>query len=178
MHRPAAGHARLRRPCPRRWKWARAICGSLALVTLAPVSGLAGAVAAPDAVMPAQLRAHAARALRAKDTAHLHFVSAKGSLLLDEGQATGTLPGRMKARVRIGATFSGSFTFYTATGAIYGHGSATPHGAGQYESFAGFIVATGGTGRYRNAHGRAQLYGVFNRRDYSFVIQTAGTLYY
>jgi hypothetical protein len=81
-------------------------------------------------------------------------------------------------RLRIGATFSGSFTIYARGGAISGHGSAIPHGAGTYESFAGSLVATGGSGRYRRAHGRARLYGVFNRNDYSLVIQTTGTLHY
>jgi hypothetical protein len=123
-------------------------------------------------------KAHAAAMLRAKDTAHLHYVSAKGSLLLDEGQASGTVPGRMRVRMRIGSTFSGSFTVYTAAGTITGHGSAVPHGSGTYESFAGTLAATGGSGRYRHARGRAQLYGVFNRRDYSLVIQTTGTLHY
>jgi hypothetical protein len=116
--------------------------------------------------------------LHAKDVAHLHYVSAKGALLLDEGKASGTVPGRMRVRMRIGSTFSGSFTVYAAGGTIAGHGSAIPHGSGTYESFAGTLVASGGSGRYRHARGRAQLYGVFNRRDYSLVIQTAGTLHY
>lgn len=134
-------------------------------------------VVSPPAV---DARPHAGRAsvLRAKDVAHLHYVAARGSSLIDEGQATGTVPGHMKVHLRLGATFSGSFTLYTSSGTIDGHGSATPHGSGTYESFAGSIVATGGTGRYRHAHGRAQLYGVFNRSNYSFVIQTAGTLYF
>lgn len=128
----------------------------------------------------ATARPHASRAstLHAKDVAHLHYVAARGSILTDEGQATGTVPGHMKVHLRLGATFSGSFTLYTSSGTINGRGSATPHGSGTYESFAGSIVATGGTGRYTHAHGRAQLYGVFNRSNYSFVIQTTGTLYF
>lgn len=129
---------------------------------------------------PANARPHASGAsvLHAKDVAHLHYVAAQGSVLIDEGRATGTVPGHMKVHLRLGASFSGSFTLYTSSGTINGRGSATPHGSGIYESFAGSIVATGGTGRYRHAHGRAQLYGVFNRSNYSFVIQTAGTLFF
>lgn len=122
--------------------------------------------------------AHAAGALRATDSAHLHYVSAKGSLLTDEGRASGTIPGSMRVRMRVGATFSGSFTIYARGGTIVGHGSAIPHGEGVYESFAGSLTATGGSGRYRRAHGRARLYGVFNRNNYSLVVQTTGTLYY
>jgi len=122
--------------------------------------------------------AHTAATLRASDTAHLHYVAAKGSLLLDEGQARGTLPGFMRVRMRVGAIFSGSFTIYVRGGSIAGRGSAVPHGEGVYESFAGTLAATGGSGRFHHAHGRARLYGVFNRNDYSLVVQTTGTLYY
>jgi hypothetical protein len=78
----------------------------------------------------------------------------------------------------VGATFTGSFTIYTHGGSIRGHGSANPHGSGVYESFAGSLVATGGTGRYTHAHGRAGLYGTFNRNNYALLVQTTGTLLY
>lgn len=125
-----------------------------------------------------QARAHAARKLKASDTAHLHYVSASGSLLYEEGQATGTLPGNMRVHLDIGATFRGSFTIYTRAGTITGRGTATPHGSGTYESFAGSLVITGGSGHYANAHGRAGLYGTFNRANYRLVVQTTGTLLY
>ncbi len=122
--------------------------------------------------------ARAARALKATDTAHLRYISASGSLLYEEGAATGTLPGRMRVHFNVGATFSGSFAIYTRGGAIKGHGTATPHGSGVYESFAGSLVVTGGSGRYVHAHGRAGLYGTFNRGSYGLVVQTTGTLLY
>jgi hypothetical protein len=123
-------------------------------------------------------RARAAHALTATDTAHLRYVSASGSLLYEQGQATGTLPGSMRAHVDVGAVMSGSFTIYTRGGSISGHGSAAVHGSGVYESFAGSLVATGGSGRFAHAHGRARLYGTFNRDTYALVIQTVGTLRY
>jgi hypothetical protein len=119
-----------------------------------------------------------AAALKASDTAHLRYLSASGSLLFEEGQTTGTLPGKMRAHVDVGATFSGSFTIYTKDGTISGHGEATPHGSGTYESFAGSLVVTGGSGRYAHAHGHAGLYGTFDRENYAFVVQTTGTLLY
>jgi hypothetical protein len=123
-------------------------------------------------------RAHAARALRATDTAHLHYISASGSLLFEEGRASGTLPGSMRVHLNVGAILSGSFTIYTRGGSIRGHGEATPHGSGVYESFAGSLVVTGGTGRYTRAHGRAGLYGTFDRSTYALTVQTTGTLAY
>jgi hypothetical protein len=122
--------------------------------------------------------AHAAHALRATDTAKLHYVSAAGSELLERGRATGTIPGSMRAQVEIGATISGNFTIYTRGGSIKGHGVATPHGGGIYESFAGSVVVTGGTGRFAHAHGHTGLYGTFDRNTYALTIQTTGTLSY
>lgn len=122
--------------------------------------------------------AHAAQALKATDTAHLHYVSASGSLLFEEGHASGTLPGRMRVRFSVGASISGSFTIYAGGGTISGHGTARLHGSGVSESFAGSLVVGGGGGRYARAHGRAQLYGTFNRDSYALVVQTVGTLYF
>jgi hypothetical protein len=128
-------------------------------------------------VIASSPRAHAARALKATDTAHLHYVSASGALLFEQGSATGTLPGSMRVRFTVGATMSGSFTIYARGGSITGHGTARAHGEGVYESFAGSLTASGGSGRYAHAHGRAQLYGTFNRNTYALVVQTVGTLY-
>jgi hypothetical protein len=122
--------------------------------------------------------AHASHALKASDTAHLRYLSASGSLLLEEGKTSGTLPGKMRAHVNVGSTFTGSFTTYTRYGTIVGHGTATPHGSGTYESFSGTLVVTGGSGRYAHAHGTAGLYGTFDRNNYAFVVQTTGTLLY
>ncbi len=122
---------------------------------------------------------HAARVLTTTDTANLHYIPpTHGSLLFEEGAAQGTLPGTMRVRCNLGATVSASFTIYTRGGTISGHGTATPHGSGIYESFAGTLVATSGTGRYLHAHGHAGLYGTFNRRNYALVVQMTGSLYY
>src|ERR1019366_6494438 len=114
--------------------------------------------------------------LHALDTAKLHYVSAVGEEVYETGSASGTLPGSMRVHMIFASTFSGSFAIYTRGGRIDGHGKARPHGEGVYESFAGTLIVTGGTGRYRRAHGIARLYGTFNRENYALTIQTAGTL--
>jgi len=124
------------------------------------------------------LTAHAASTLNITDTAKLHDTGGSGSLLHESGSASGTLPGSMKAECNIGAELTTNFTIYAAGGTIKGHGTATPHGSGTYESFAGTLVATGGTGRYAHAHGRAGLYGTFDRRNYALTVQTTGKLSY
>jgi hypothetical protein len=120
----------------------------------------------------------AARTLKATDTAHLRYISASGSLLIEEGRAAGTLPGSMKVHFDVGATFTGNFTIYASGGSISGHGDAIPHGSGIYESFAGSLTVTGGSGRYAHAHGQAKLYGTFDRNSYALLVQTVGTLHY
>lgn len=137
-------------------------------------------VAAPAAVAGASrwVAGHAARSVNIDDTGHLHLVRSSGSRLFEEGAASGALPGKMKANLEVGATFSGTFTIAARGGTISGHGSAVPHGSGRYESFSGTATITGGTGRYAHIHGRAGIYGTFDRRAYGFVFQTTGRLSY
>jgi hypothetical protein len=159
------------------------LIASGALLLAIPTIPVAGALAgAPPAGALHLTRrsptAHAARTLSIADTAAMHYTGGSGSLLHETGAATGTLPGSMKAECNIGATLSTSFTIYAAGGTIKGHGTATPHGSGAVESFAGTLTATGGTGRYAHAHGHAGLYGTFNRRNYALTVQTTGKLSY
>ena len=157
--------------------WRIGAATGVALLAVVPGTALlaSGSAEAHASTRPA---AHAARALRATDTAKLHYVSAAGSELLEQGKTTGTIPGSMRAQVEIGATISGNFTIYTRGGSIKGHGVASPHGGGIYESFAGSVTVTGGTGRFVHAHGHTGLYGTFDRNTYALTIQTTGTLSY
>jgi hypothetical protein len=126
----------------------------------------------------AQAKANPANTLNANAEAKLRYVRSSGSTLVEEGPVSGALSGRMHATLNLGATFTGSFTFYTRRGEIKGRGTALPHGSGRYESFAGSDIITGGTGRYAHVHGRGSIYGIFDRRTYDVTIQTRGTLHY
>jgi hypothetical protein len=120
----------------------------------------------------------ASHTLNATDTAHLRYVSGSGAELFEEGSASGSLPGKMQVHGEVGPTLSANFTVFLHGGTISGHGTAKAHGAGRYESFAGSLTVTGGTGRYAHAHGHAGLYGVFDRRTYALTVQTTGRLLY
>jgi hypothetical protein len=113
-------------------------------------------------------------------SAHLHYVRARGSYLLEEGSASGPLGGIVKAHVRITADISGSFTFYPSGGSISGYGSATLRESGSKVSFAGSIKVLGGTGRYAHASGHGALSGTYNRGTsrLELTIHTTGTLSY
>lgn len=154
---------------------AAALCGAFAAGCLATATQSVAASRPPSRPTG---RAHAAHVLNATDTAHLRYLSSSGSLLLDEGKATGTLPGRMRVHLDLGTTFTGTFTIYASGGSIEGHGIATPHGSGTYESFSGTLTVTGGSGRYAHAHGHGGLYGTFDRDNYALVIKTTGSLSY
>jgi hypothetical protein len=119
-----------------------------------------------------------AASVSGSDTAHLHLVHQHEALLYEEGRASGALPGRMRAQLTVGSLFRGTCTIYTAHGSIAGSGVATPHGSGRYQSFSGTLSITGGSGRYRRAHGRTGLYGTFDRRTFALVVQTTGRLSY
>jgi len=119
-----------------------------------------------------------ARTLNGTDTAHLHLVHQQETTVFEEGAASGALPGHMRARLDVGSVFTGTCTIYTSGGTIVGHGLATPHGTGRYQSFHGTLEITGGSGRYAHAHGRTGLYGTFDRRTFSLVIQTTGSISY
>lgn len=151
-----------------RWGLAVAAVATVALCGSAPAGARRGSLAV----------ARTARTLKAHDMASLHYVSASGSTLYEVGAASGTLPGGMHVHMQLSTRFTGSFVIYAHGGSILGSGSATPHGSGTYESFAGTLSVTGGTGRFGHAHGTAKLYGVFNRKSYALTIQTTGTLYY
>lgn len=154
---------------------------------LALTAGLAAAIVLATASLAAASsvardpRGVLARILDATDTAQLQYNErdSEGSTLIEEGSASGSLPGRMRARLSLGSTFSGSFTFYTRNGALKGRGTATPsHSAGRYESFRGSLTIVGGTGRYTHAHGRAGLYGTLDLKTFAVVVQTTGKLFY
>jgi hypothetical protein len=121
----------------------------------------------------------AAHTLDATDEANLHVVNASGSLLVEEGQAKGGLPGTVRVSFRVGASVSGSFALYPrGGGSIVGRGEGALHSTGVYASFAGTLTITGGSGRYIHAHGRGGLYGTVDRRNDALVVQTTGKLYF
>jgi len=111
-------------------------------------------------------------------TAHLHYVDARGSYLIEEGTASGPLAGLVKARIRVTAEISGSFTFYPRGGTISGSGAGRLHESGAYASFGGTVTVSGGTGLYAHARGGGGLYGVYDRRTLGVTIQTTGSLSY
>ena len=153
------------------------IANMLAWRSAAILGGLAvlACVGAADAAL---VRARVAHTLNVTDEAHLHLTGAAGEVLEEEGPATGALPGHIKARFAVSTSITSSFVVRTSSGSITGHSSARLHSAGTYSSFGGSLKITGGTGRYKHAHGSGGLYGVVNRRTDAMTVQTTGKLSY
>jgi hypothetical protein len=139
---------------------------------------LVGMTAMVVALLSAETAAAPDRSERLAVSAHLHYVDARGSYLIEEGQASGPLAGIVKARLRVTADISGSFTFYPRGGSISGRGVAALHESGAYASFGGTVSVLGGTGLYAHAHGKGKLYGVYDRKTLGVTIQTTGSLLY
>jgi hypothetical protein len=142
-----------------------------------------GAVAAAGAdASPRDHRsAHAARVLSIHDQGHLRFIHASGSVLLDEGSASGSFPGQVKVRFLYNGapTVSARFTIAGAGGSISARGTGTLSSpVSPSPSFRGRMTVTGGTGRYAHVRGGGELFGVFNRRTYALTVQAIGKLPY
>jgi hypothetical protein len=150
------------------------LAGAAALCTLA------GVLAGSSARAAQSERAHAARALNIADTAHLHFVrETASSTLIEEGKATGGMPGVVKIDFEVGATVKSSFVLSGRYGSLIGSSFGKPHSSGnEYSSFAGTLTITHGTGRYAHAHGQGGFYGTIDRNNDAVTVQTTGKLAY
>jgi hypothetical protein len=125
--------------------------------------------------------ARSARIINAGDTAELHYAGESGPYLIEEGRASGALPGTVKVRFIAGATVSAKFTIYLRAGSISGRGTGELKGRTGEPSFGGRFTITGGTGRYSHAKGSGGFYGVIKRSNPSrpsMIVQTTGHLTY
>ena len=123
----------------------------------------------------------AARMLNVRDEGHLHLISSDGSELIDEGPATGSVPGKVRVHFIYNGNpqVSAQFTIYGHSGSITGKAKAKLNNPTSPDpSFRGAFTITGGSGRYNHIHGTGELFGVFTRRGYALLVQTIGNLAY
>jgi phage gpG-like protein len=122
----------------------------------------------------------AARVLNVRDEGKLHFITSNGSEIIDEGEATGTVPGNVRVHFIYNGepAVSARFTIYGHSGSISGRASGRLSNLTSPDpSFRGAFTITGGSRRYAHIHGTGELFGVFTRRGknkYSLVVQTIG----
>lgn len=144
-------------------------------------AGATAGARTPVAAM-ARRRKHAEstrRSLQVNDHAKLALRKAFGSVLIEEGAATGTLPGHTWVRLTVGSNVHAAFTIHAAGGSISGTGVAALKSSGRFTSFGGSLTVVRGTGAYAHAHGKGKLYGVIDRRKHdALTVTTKGTLFY
>ena len=118
-----------------------------------------------------------ASTLNVHDEARMKLTTSSGEDLVEAGQAKGTVPGTVKARLTVGSNVIVSFTIYIrGGGSISGHGSAAIHTNGAYATFAGTVNIVRGSGRYSHSHGSAQVYGAINRETLNATVQVIGKI--
>jgi hypothetical protein len=125
--------------------------------------------------------ASATRVLSVRDQGRLRYVKSSGSVIIDEGQASGTFPGLVKVRFTYDGepTVSARFTIFGRGGSISARGTARLSSpTSPSPSFAGTMTITGGSGRYAHVHGGGKLFGVYYRRSYGLTVQAIGSLPY
>lgn len=133
------------------------------------------------AVLVLAASASATRVLNVRDQGRLHYVKSSGSVIIDEGRASGTFPGWVKVRFAYNGepTVGARFTISGRGGSISARGSArlsSPNSPSP--SFHGSMTITGGSGRYAHVRGGGELYGVYYRRSYALTVQAIGKLPY
>lgn len=141
--------------------------------------GVAFVIAGMSAPRTSAAGVIASRTVNVTDSANMHRTSEVGATIVEEGQATGALPGHVKAKFKIGTTVSATAVLSVGGGGTISiRGLGVLHSSGVSASFSGTMSATGGTGRYAHAHGSGGFYGVVNRRSWTVKMQITGHLAY
>lgn len=124
--------------------------------------------------------AQAARTIDVSQTAQLRLVRKSGSVLYEQGTASGTLPGTVSARFIVSVLkVTGEVTFYPrGGGSITFSVEGFPRSTGVNARFAGTMTITKGTGKYAGARGAASFNGIVNRRSWATSVSATGRMRY
>lgn len=158
----------------------RAIFAALPLLLAFPAATDAADGDLPPGSAARSPAAQQAATVSVKDVAKLHLVGGSGNTLIEEGHATGTLPGSARVALDVGtATVTSSFTIHLSSGSISGRGAGQLHPgkSGRYDSFGGSVSISDGSGHYAHALGTGGFYGVIDRSDYNAEVQVIGQLH-
>lgn len=148
---------------------------ALGLVAL----GSASLAARGSIVRSVGQRAATAQVKHLSETAQLHLVAHQGTQVLrEEGQASGTLRGRLTVVINIGYTEATvTFTARSSAGTLSGRGVESYYVSGKIAHFSGRMSVTGGTGAYAHASGSSlQTAGLIKRAHYEVQMTINGAL--
>jgi hypothetical protein len=164
--------------------WRRLLL-SISLVGSLAVLGAAAGVASSDAGVVPQTSgfrpAIAARVVSLNLTAALHLVGRPSHVDNATGSVTGTFAGRATARffTSIGSTGGeATFTLYPSSGgSLVGRATTRGRVVGPTAYFKGTATISGGTGRWKRAHGTGVSFnGTFDRQNYHSILIIRGNI--
>jgi hypothetical protein len=124
-------------------------------------------------------RATAARRLSVSEAASLHLTSHHGSILNEQGNATGTLRCPLTISLNVSYTTATiSFSICSNDGTFSGSGKAQFYASGESAHFRGTVSISHGTGKYAHAAGSGlQIEGkIERRRNYALSVTVHGEM--
>lgn len=159
---------------------ARSIVALLVAALAASALGVALLGAGSAAAAPGAETAKKRKQLTVVNTVRLRLVKRNGPVLIERGTATGTLPGRVKARFRTSLTkVTGTVTFFPrGGGSITMTAVGYPQSAGRIAQLTGNMAVRRGTGRFRGALGSGTFTGTANRKTWAVTVHARANLTY
>lgn len=151
-----------------RWLNWRAVVGRQTLVSVASVVALA--VAAPAA---------SARTMSITELGKLHLTSHHGFTLNEEGQALGSIAGKIFIHLHVASTnhVTAEVSIYPRGGSVTGYASASYHPSGGVATFSGTMSVARGTGTYNGAHGSGLSFtGTVQRSNDAVTVHVSGKM--
>lgn len=102
-----------------------------------------------------QPKARAAGTFELNESANLRLTSKHGFTLNEQGQASGTVKGKIYVHLTIvsSSRVTAEMNIYPSNGSITAKGSAAYHRGHSSASFSGSLSVVRGTGAYSHAHG-------------------------
>lgn len=128
------------------------------------------AIAAPDA---------SARTISITELGRLHLTSHHGFTLNEEGQALGTIAGKIYIHLHVTSTnhVSAEVSIYPRGGSVTGYASASYRSAGALASFNGTMSVARGTGTWSRAHASGLSFsGTVARSNDAVTVRVTGKL--
>jgi len=123
--------------------------------------------------------AHPARTISINDSARLHLTSHHGFTLNEEGNASGTIAGKIYIHLHVVSTnqVTAEVNIYPHGGSITGSARAGYHPSGSLAHFNGTINVTRGTGAYNGAHGNGLTFtGTVARSNDAVTVHVSGRM--
>jgi hypothetical protein len=149
----------------------------LRALPIAAVAALALLLAGASAY--ARPAARSARTISINDSASLHLTSHHGFTLNEEGNASGTIGGKIYIHLHVVSTneVTAEVNIYPHGGSVTGSARAGYHPAGALARFNGTINVTRGTGAYNGAHGSGLTFtGTVARSNDAVTVHVSGRM--